>query len=217
MKLTDLRSRIRNLLIAVTELPPDKVYWANQNMPKAKVPFLTLQLGSPRKQALEELRQENGTTQVVTPMSAVLSLQYFGKPGTFAVDVLEELLHEIGRPTVVDECSKLGFAFYDAEPVIDVTALLGNGQEFEPRAALDLQVGYMGDVTDVGLSSIDDVSITGSLTDDSDADADDDSHKHKGDDDDSHEGDDDATSGGRYIVRIKSKTGFSKEESTWQI
>lgn len=215
MKLTDLRNRIRNLLLTVVDLPPDKVYWANQNMPKAKPPFLTLQLGSPRKRAFEEVRvlDDGENAAIVTPMTVILSLQYFGKPGTFAVDAVESMLQELGKPSVVDACAALGFSIYDAEPIIDVTGLLGNGQEFEPRAAVDLSVGYMGSTIDNEMGNIDSFDINGVIgiagdDDDGKSGIDGDNKHHHGDDDDDT---------GRYIVRVKSKRGLSKEESTWQI
>lgn len=144
MQLIDLRKNMRNILIAVSGLDAKKVYWANQNMPKVRPPLLTLQLSGFTKVAAEEMRytETDGVYAVVTPTEAVLSLQYFEQSGHFAADFLEWLQQELVRPTIVDACHVAGFSFFAAESVIDVTALLGNGQEYEPRASLDLHVRY---------------------------------------------------------------------------
>lgn len=105
---------------------------------------MTLQLSGIQKVAFEELRPtcQKGVYAAVTPTEAVLTIQYFDKPGHFATDFLENLQQQLSRPSVIDICQSAGFSFFDAESVIDVTALLGNGQEFEQRASLDLYLRY---------------------------------------------------------------------------
>jgi hypothetical protein len=102
-----------------------------------------------------------------TPTAFVLEVQYYGKKGTFPVDIVSDLARYLERPTVVDSCMANGVAFLYADPVQDLTGLLGNEQQFEPRAAVDLHFRYTAEVID-NPGYIDTVEIHGETPEDLD-------------------------------------------------
>ena len=164
--LTEQRKALHDIIAAEMHLPKNKVIWANQSAPRVQKPMATLQIMSRKGQALEEIRPsgKTGIYNIVTPSKAVLSVQYYGIAGEYAADVLEHLVMNLGKPSVVERCAECGLSFFDAEPVIDVTALLGNGQIYEPRAAVDIHFGYMYAAED-DLGAIEQVNIKGVITD----------------------------------------------------
>jgi hypothetical protein len=71
------------------------------------------------------------------------------------------------KPTVVDAFMGAGVAFLYADPVQDLTDLLGNEQQYEPRAAVDLHCRYTSQVID-NVGVIDTVEIHGETPQDMD-------------------------------------------------
>lgn len=136
---------LHGLIAEGLSLSGSKVVWANQNMPRLKKPFATLQLFAVRHETSEELRIKGpGRYNVVVPTTATLSVQYFGED---ALTHIETMLRSFDRPTVVDRCFAEKVAVYDAESTTDLSDLL-EGQTWEERAGVDLHIRYNSEVED---------------------------------------------------------------------
>lgn len=146
----ELRRFLRGLIVAILGFDAQSVYWANQTAPKGALPVATLRLYSLDREAMAEDRGIDADDKllILSPQSAVLEVQIFDKNGEDPVSKLENLLMQIETPTIVDQCYRAGVAFFDAEPVQDITGLLSDGKTYEPRAAVDLRLRYNRIVTD---------------------------------------------------------------------
>lgn len=156
------RKFLHDIVASCLNLTGDKVIWRNQDAPKQANPIVTLFVYSVDGQALPDFIP-NGTPGKVdlhVPTDAVLEVQMFDKKGTFPVDKLEGLVRTLETPAVVEQCSASGVAFFDAEPVLDITALLPNSQQYEPRAAVDLHFRYT-EVTTADVGIIETVEVDG--------------------------------------------------------
>lgn len=158
----EIRKFLHDKIAELLGLAGSSVVWANQTAPKTAVPLVTLRSYSEDAEAMaDHLRtDEDGIIDLRTPTAFVLEVQYYGKKGTFPVDIVSDLVRYLERPTVVDSCMANGVAFLYADPVQNLTGLLGNDQQFEPRAAVDLHFRYTAQVfDDVGV--IEDVEVHG--------------------------------------------------------
>lgn len=146
----ELRRFLRGLIVAILGFDAQSVYWANQTAPKGALPVATLRLYSLDHEAMAEDRgvDEDDKLSILSPQSAVLEVQVFDKSGADPVSKLENLLMQMETPTVADQCYRAGVAFFDAEPVQDITSLLSDGKTYEPRAAVDLRLRYNRTVKD---------------------------------------------------------------------
>lgn len=131
-------------------LPPSQVVWANQSGGKQANPLVTLMIYSVQAEEMENHLPTKNPVEIDLRVSTafVLEVQYFGKQNGVPVDALETLIRQFERPTVVDSFFANGLAFLYADPVQDVTGLLGNSQQFEPRAAVDLHCRYTAQTID---------------------------------------------------------------------
>ena len=156
------RKFLHDMIAELLDLPGQKVIWANQDGVRQAVPLVTLMSYAERSEAMAEQRftVTPGELDVRTPTGFVLEVQLFDKKGTFPVDTLSEFIRHLERPTIVDRFFAAGVAFLYADPVQDVTALLGNDQQYEPRAAVDLHCRFTSSVTD-DVSYIETVEISG--------------------------------------------------------
>jgi len=130
----------------VTELLGCTVIWGKQNCPKPRKPFATLRLYAFRGVGMnDEIPTATlGQVEVKGTQEATLEVQYFG---TDAEQKLIELNQALSRPTIVDRCFGAGVAFFDAQNVQDLTALL-DATNYEERASIDLSVRFMLSVID---------------------------------------------------------------------
>ena len=141
-----LHDTIANLL----GLEKKSVIWNRQNGYKQATPLVTLMAYSEQGEAMADMlpTDTDGEYDLKTPTQFVLEVQYFGNKGTFPVDGLSSLVRQWDRPTVIDLTQNAGVAFLYADPIQDLTGLLGNDQQYEPRAAVDLHFRYTAIVTD---------------------------------------------------------------------
>ena len=132
------------------ELPKSSVIWSRQDGPRPAPPFVVLTAYSHRAEAMGEVRKTKipGVLDVRSPTAFVLEVSYFGSKGSYPVDIVDDFVHSLERPTVVDRCFAEGVAFLYAGQVQDLTGLLGNGQQFEPRAVVDLHCRYTAQTID---------------------------------------------------------------------
>ena len=144
------RKFLHDVVAELLDIPGKKVIWANQDGARLAVPLVTLMSYADRGEAMAEQRftVTPGELDMRTPTGFVLEVQLFDKTGTFPVDTLSEFVRHLERPTIVDRFFVAGVAFLYADPVQDVTALLGNDQQYEPRAAVDLHLRYTSQVID---------------------------------------------------------------------
>ena len=146
-----IRKFLHDEIATLLDIPPSGVVWANQTAPKQSNPMVTLMLYSQQAEEMPNyLRNRSEPEEVDTRVSTefVLEVQFYGKQKTYPVDILESLIRQMERPTVVDSFFANGVAFLYADPVQDLTGLLGNDQQFEPRAAVDLHCRYTAQTID---------------------------------------------------------------------
>lgn len=153
-----LQSEVAELL----GLPGSKVIWANQEGYKQAAPFVTLQTFAERAEAMADHLHTKKPEEVElrTPTAFTLEVQYFAKKGTSPVDILSDFVRQLERPTVTDAFQAAGVAYLYAEAVQDVMTLLGNTQQTEPRASVDLHLRYTASVLDAP-GIIDTVEVNG--------------------------------------------------------
>lgn len=158
----EIRKFLHDKIAELLELPLNTVIWANQGGYKRATPLVTLMSYSEQSEAMADIlpTETPGEYELRTPTAFVLEVQYFGGKSIFPVDILSRFINQLSRPTVVDSFMAAGVAFLYADPVQDVAALLGNDQQFEPRAAVDLHLRYTAQVLDTP-GIIDTVDITG--------------------------------------------------------
>ena len=146
--LTTIRQFLHDEIADLLELAGNKVIWNRQNGYKQVTPLVTLMAYSEEGEVMAELLPDTSGVSIKTPTQFVLEVQYFGEKGTFPTDILSDLVRQWSKPSVVDNCQYAGVAFLHADPVQDLTGLLGNGQQYEPRAAVDLHFRYTAQVVD---------------------------------------------------------------------
>lgn len=161
----DQRRFVHDLIAELLNIPKPSVIWANQNnMPRPMKAYATLRLYNAQREAAEELRPTDtpGIMNIVVPTSAMLEVQYTDNQKQNPLETLERMVRGIEKPTVADRCQDARVAFFNAGPVQDVSFTLG-AVAWEHRAAVDLSVRYMSEITDdVGI--INEVEIAGTLT-----------------------------------------------------
>ena len=146
----EIRKFLHDEIADLLELSGSKVIWNRQDGYKQAVPLVTLMAYSEQGEAMAEILPTGhpGKLNLKTPTGFVLEVQYFGAKGTFPTDILSDLARQWSRPTVLDKSQLAGVAFLYADPVQDLTGLLGNDQQYEPRAAVDLHFRYTAEVID---------------------------------------------------------------------
>ena len=165
---------IHDLMAELLQLKKNKVIWAYQKrMPRQEKPFATLRIYSEQLEAMAELLQDGDTVHAVAPSSFVLEVQYFGRGDEEPQDKIMGMIRRLELPSVVDRCAAARVAFFDAEPVQDLSTLLDN-QDWERRATVDLHVRYSyamhdDDGSDTGdifetIDTVDNVTIDGKMT-----------------------------------------------------
>lgn len=161
----DQRRFVHDLIAELLNIPKPSVIWANQNnMPRPMKAYATLRLYNAQREAAEELRPTDtpGIMNIVVPTSAMLEVQYTDNQKQNPLETLERMVRGIEKPTVADRCQAARVAFFNAGPIQDVSFTLG-AVAWEHRAAVDLSVRYMSEITDdVGI--INEVEIAGTLT-----------------------------------------------------
>ena len=161
-----MRKFLHDIVASILGLKGNQVLWRNQDGVKLENPVVTLFVYSKKGQAMPEFRpgKQAGTADMYVPTDAVLEVQMFDKKGEFPADKLEMLVRKLETPEVVDLCTAAGVAFFNAEAVQDVTALLPNTQQYEPRAAVDLNFRYT-EITTAVVGEVEQVDISGSVGD----------------------------------------------------
>lgn len=161
----DQRRFVHDLVAELLNLPKSSVIWANQNnMPRPMKAYATLRLYNAQREAAEEMRPTDtpGVMNIIVPTSAMLEVQYTDNQKQNPLETLEQMVRGLEKPTVADRCQAARVAFFNAGPVQDVSFTLG-AVAWEHRAAVDLSVRYMSEITDdVGI--INEVEIAGTLT-----------------------------------------------------
>lgn len=157
-----MRKFLHDTVAEILGLDGNRVIWRNQDAPKMPNPIVALFVYSLEGQAMPNYRpsKDAGKALIYVPTDAVLEVQMFDKRGEFPVDKLETLVRTLEAPDYVDLCSQNGVAFFDSEPIQDVTTLLENGQQYEPRAAVDLHFRYTA-VTTAHVGEIRTVNVNG--------------------------------------------------------
>jgi hypothetical protein len=158
----EMRRFLHDIIAEVLDLPKGSVIWANQDGVKQAVPLVTLQTYSHRAEAMEDRLTTDtpGIIDMKVPTEFVLAVRYFGAKKSYPVDILDDLVRHLEKPSVVDKCFSHGIAILYADPVQDITTLLDNYQQFEPAAAVDLHCRFTNAVSD-DAGYIDTVEITG--------------------------------------------------------
>lgn len=145
-----IRKFLHDIISELTGVQGNSVIWANQGQPKKITPLITLRLYGENGEAMAEhlKTSDAGILDLRTPSQFILEVQYYGQKSEYPCDILAELVRNFERPTIVDRFMGNGVAFLYADDVQDLTNLLGNQQQYEPRAAVDLHLRYTAQVLD---------------------------------------------------------------------
>ncbi|AXL21864.1 LIC_12616 family protein [Megasphaera stantonii] len=163
--INDQRRFVHDLIAELLNIPKPSVIWANQNnMPRPMKAYAMLRLYNAQREAAEELRPTDtpGIMTIVVPTSAMLEVQFTDNQKQNPLETLERMVRGLEKPTVADRCQAARVAFFNAGPVQDVSFTLG-AVAWEHRAAVDLSVRYMSEMTD-DVGYIETVEIDGTLT-----------------------------------------------------
>lgn len=146
----EIRKFLHDTIAELLGLELKKVVWANQDGVRQKNPLVTLMMYSFQGEAMEDRIKTNadGEMNIKTPTAFVLEVRYFGEKKSYPVDILDGLVRDFEKPSIVDKCFNNGVAVLYADPVQDITATLENNQQYEPAAAVDLHCRFTGEVID---------------------------------------------------------------------
>lgn len=146
----EVRKFLHDKIADLLGLPLKNVIWANQSGSKPENPMATLLLYSTQSEEMENKLRTKNPEEIDLRVSTgfVLEVQFFGQKKTYPVDILENMIRQMERPTIVDSFFANHVAFLYADPVQDLTGLLENDQQFEPRAAVDLHCRYTSQIID---------------------------------------------------------------------
>lgn len=144
------RRFLHDIIADLLSLDGSKVIWSNQDGVKQDAPLVTLMTYSHQAEAMEDhlTTAGAGVLDIKTPTAFVLEVRFFGKKRTYPADILDNLIRQLERPSVVDRCFANGVAFLFADPVQDITTTLENNQQFEPAAAVDIHCRYTASTAD---------------------------------------------------------------------
>ena len=158
----EMRKFLHDVIASILGLQGNRVLWRNQDGFKLENPVVTLFVYSQQGQAMPDFMpvDAKGNAELKVPTDAVLEVQMFDKKGEFPADKLETLVRKLETPEIVDLCFNAGVAFFNAEAVQDMTDLLPNSQQYEPRAAVDLHFRYT-EVTEAQVGIIETVNVDG--------------------------------------------------------
>lgn len=167
---TSVKSALRGWFLPATGLADGAVIWANQNGPRPTsngapiVPFATInyRLAVARVGVYDEEQIDADTPGQINRTAQrrlTVSLNTYG-PGAIALmEQAQEALDTYATRTALDAA---GLAVLDRGSVKDLTALITT--QYEERAQLDVIFGLAA-VTTEQVGTIDQVTITGTLTD----------------------------------------------------
>lgn len=162
--LLETRRFLHDIIADQLGLAGNKVVWSNQNGARQAVPLVSLMTYSHQAEAMEDhvLSGTAGVIDLKVPTAFVLEVRYFGDKKSYPVDILDDLIRNLEKPSVVDTCYQNGVAFLYADPVQDITTTLENNQQFEPAAAVDIHCRFTAKTSD-DVGYIDTVEITGEI------------------------------------------------------
>ena len=146
----EIRKFLHDTIAELLGLELNKVVWANQDGVRQKNPLVTLMMYSFQGEAMEDRVRTSaeGEMDIKTPTAFVLEVRYFGEKKSYPTDILDGLVRDLEKPTVVDKCFNNGVAVLYADPVQDITSTLENNQQYEPAAVVDLHCRFTGAVVD---------------------------------------------------------------------
>lgn len=135
----------------VAEFSTIEVIWLHPNAPRPARPYMALQIIAdgklPGQSDYTQIDSE-GISTLIVQREAVVSIQIFEEQGDprAAMNRAVSIQNAIEKRTTRDffEIDKLSFRGMDAP--VDITAMIGN--KFEPRASLDVRLGYAATLED---------------------------------------------------------------------
>ncbi|MFT9498024.1 phage neck terminator protein [Anaerosolibacter sp.] len=110
----------------------------NENGPRPKLPYATVQVTSTSKNGYDDKEIIAGDIKHSGERYLSIDIQYYGID---AMGRLSTLRNQFNTETITNECFTSGISIYDTSEVNDITQLLEN-QKYEERAQIDLFVSY---------------------------------------------------------------------------
>lgn len=127
-------------------LDDNKIVFAEQDVIRLPIPFITLRLGDlvplgsadEMKQSFDATRPPGEEVEVTVQgsRSFSLSVQCFGNSDKSARAILSKVQTALSLPSVREGFEAAGISSYEMSPVQNITALLETS--FEPRAVMDI-------------------------------------------------------------------------------
>lgn len=158
MLISELYAKLRQYTVAATSLAVNKVIFANQNSPRPKKPFITIELsgfnniGTPISRDVDD----QGVQQIVTSMRAIVAFSSYCDALHQGEELLEMLKAsfntELQNSIFNGEIAKQGV-------VKDVSALpISLSEQRESRAIFEIEIAYNRTLDDA-VSSIEHVHL----------------------------------------------------------
>lgn len=125
------------------------VVWQDQNSPRPALPYSTLKYSSLRRVKMDHYSDiDNSGNQTVSgDREFTLTIQRFQGSGNNVVSTLQSVVDKLQLQSNVDKFLAKGLAAFNANPVMDISALL-DATQIEKRAAVDIMIRYRSNLTD---------------------------------------------------------------------
>lgn len=156
------RKFVHDLIAEGLGLPKSRVIWYFPDAPRPQKPYATLECFAEVSESQEDIVKTNttGVYKFVVPVTATLRVQLYGNKGDDVCEMLNVLARKMETDTYADKCFANNVAFYDAESVQDLTAVLQ--ESVDVRASIDFHVRTNSEILD-DLSVIEQVEVDESI------------------------------------------------------
>ena len=152
------RKIVHDLIAEGLGLPKSKVIWYFPDAPRPQKPYATLDCFAEVGESQEDIVKTptTGVYNFVVPVTSTLRVQLYGNKGDDVCEMLNVLARRMETETFADKCFANKVAFYDAESVQDLTAVLQ--ESVDVRASIDFLLRTNSEILD-DLSVIEQVEV----------------------------------------------------------
>lgn len=156
---------LHDLIASLLGLSGDHVINSYQNATRPSKPYASIGYRNHKT----ESRQEIGTTDttgnrsIIARRTVICEIQLFSDGCMDPNTTLANMVDGFGLDSSAGIFRSAGFAVYDADPIMDISAI--DSFDFEKRAAVDLHVRYNSVIADAAAGVIEGVQIVANVGD----------------------------------------------------